>query len=250
MNKRFLITLACGIMLGLLMISSSGCINYIVRPESSIESWLPATESEFKSYVTPECPMVKEALRDILGTAPYELSKVGFDDIRDWVATNLDYMSDEKRWGRDYWQTPEETLTYGTGDCEDLAILLCSLLRTYGIDAERVYVALGVDDGKDGHAFVLEDWYCDGEWRRVESQSPAQLSASDSWFGLPTPDSRLNEYEITAAFNDLCYYDDDSHSVMEEQANAGILTNLMIIIGDLVQRLSELAGYLFGLLVS
>ena len=250
MNKRLLITLACGIMLGLLTISGSSCINYIVRPGSSIESWLPATESEFKSYVTPECPLVKEALHDILGGPPYELSQVGFDDIRDWVAINVCYTSDEKRWGKDYWQTPEETLTYRTGDCEDFSILLCSLLRTYGIDAERVYIALGVDGRDDGHAFLLEDWYCDGEWRRVESQSPAQLSSSDSWLGFPAPDSRLNEYEITAAFNDLCYYDDESFSGIEEQANAGTLTNLTTIVGDVVQQLSRLAGYLFRLLLS
>ena len=250
MNKRFLITLACGAMLGLLIVSGLSCINYIVRPESSIAGWLPATESEFKSYVTPDCPLVKEALRDILGEAPYELSQVGFDDIRDWVAINIDYTSDEKRWGKDYWQTPEETLTYRTGDCEDSSILLCSLLRTYGIDAERVYVALGVNDGADGHAFLLEDWYRDGEWRRVESQSPAQLSSRDSWFGFPTPDSRLNEYDITASFNDLCYYDDESFSGSEGQANVGILTKVMTIVGDIVQQLSQLAGYLFELLLS
>jgi predicted transglutaminase-like cysteine proteinase len=250
MRKRLLILLVSGIILGLLAVSGSSCINYIVRPESSAGSWLPATESEFRSFITPECTSVNEALHDILGDPPYELSQVGFDDIRDWVATNIDYVSDEKRWGKDYWQTPEETLSYRTGDCEDFSILLCSLLRTYGIDAERVYVALGVVNGKDGHAFLLEDWYCDDEWRRVESQSPAQLSSWNSWFGLPTLDSRLNEYEITAAFNDLRYYDDESFSGIEEQTNAGILTNLMIIIGDVIHELSRLAGYLFGLLSS
>jgi predicted transglutaminase-like cysteine proteinase len=250
MNKRFLIILACGIILGLLTVSGSSCNNYIVRPESSIASWLPATESEFKSYITPECPSVNEALRDILGDPPYELSKIGFDVIRDWVANNIDYMSDEKRWGEDYWQTPEETLSYRTGDCEDFSILLCSLLRTYGIDADRVYVALGIDDDEDGHAFLLEDWYRDGEWRRVESQATAQLSSWDSWVGFSTPDSRLDQYDITTAFNDLCYYDDESFSGSEEQANEGILTRVIIIVGNIVQWLSRLAGYLFGLLLS
>jgi hypothetical protein len=248
MNKRFLILLASGIMLGLLTISGSSCINYIVRPESSITSWLPATESEFKSFITPECPLVDEALLDILGNPPYELSQVSFDDIRDWVAINIDYISDEKRWGKDYWQTPQETLSYRTGDCEDFAILLCSLLRNYGIDAQQVYVALGVDDSEDGHAFLLENWYSDGEWRRVESQSSAQLSSGNSWFGFPTPDSRLNQYEITGAFNDLYYYDDQRFFGSEEQANVGILTKVITIVSDIVQPLSELASYLFGLL--
>jgi hypothetical protein len=208
MKKRFLIPLACGVALGLLIVSGLSCISCIIYPASSIANWLPPTESEFKSYITPECQSVKEALRDILGDPPYELSQVGFDDIRDWVAINIDYMSDEERWDEDYWQTPEETLSYHTGDCEDFSILLCSLLRAYGIDAEQVYVALGVDDEGEGHAFLIEDWYHDGEWRRIEPQAPAQFSSWHSWFGLPNPDSRLDEYEIAAAFNDLYYYDE------------------------------------------
>ncbi len=248
MNKRFLITLTCAIMLGLLTVSGSSCINYIVSPESSVASWLPATESEFNSYITPECPSVSDALYNILGDPPYELSQVGFDNIRDWVAVNIDYISDEKRWGKDYWQTPAETLSYRSGDCEDFSILLCTLLRTYGIDAESVYVALGVDDGEDGHAFLLENWYHDGEWRRVESQSSTQLSSSNSWFGFPTPDSRLAEYDITAAFNDLYYNDDESFSGSEGQATIGILTRVITIVNDIIQQLSRITGYLFGLL--
>lgn len=208
MKKRFLIPLACGAALGLLIMSGLSCISCIIYQASSIAHELPMTESEFKSYITPECQSVKEALQDILGDPPYELSQVSFDNIRDWVAINIDYMSDEERWGEDYWQTPEETLSYCTGDCEDFSTLLCSFLRAYGIDAEQVYVALGVDGEEDGHAFLIEDWNNDGEWQRIESQAPAQLSSWHTWFGLPNPDSKLDEYEITAAFNDLYYYDE------------------------------------------
>ena len=254
MKKRFLILLACGAALGLLIVSGLSCISYIIYPESSIAHWLPAMESEFKSYITPECQSIKDALQDIISDPPYEFSQTGFDDIRDWVAINIDYMSDEERWGEDYWQTSEETLSYSTGDCEDFSVLLCSLLRAYGIDAERVYVALGVDDGSEepGHAFLIEDWNNDGEWRRIESQAPAQLSSWHSWFGLPNTDSRLDKYEITAAFNDLYYYDDDdeSFSWSEDQANVWTLTKMTTIVGDIVQRLSRLAEYLLGLLFS
>ena len=211
MKKRFLTLLACGAALGLLIVSGLSCSS-VIYGESSTANMSPTIESEFKSYITPECPSVKEALQDIIGDPPYELSQAGFDAIRNWVADNIDYKSDEERWGEDYWQTPEETLSYSTGDCEDFSVLLCSLLRAYGIDAERVYVALGVDDGSEepGHAFLIEDWYHDGEWRRIESQATAQLSSWHLWFGPPNPhpDSELDEYEITAAFNDLYYYDE------------------------------------------
>jgi predicted transglutaminase-like cysteine proteinase len=246
-KKRFLIPLACGAALGLLIVSGLSCVSFIIHPASSIANWLPATESEFKSYITPECSSVKEALRDILGDLPYELSQAGFDDIRDWVATNIDYMSDKKRWGKDYWQTPEETLSYRTGDCEDFSILLCSLFRAYGIDAEQVYIALGVNDEEEGHAFLIEDWYHDGEWRRIESQAPVQFSSWHSWFGLPNPDSRLDEYEITAAFNDL-YCREESFPWDEYQANVSTMAKIATAVGDIARQLSQLLGYLLGLL--
>jgi hypothetical protein len=212
MKRRILTLFACGAALSLLIVSGLSCFSCVIYSESSTAPGLPMTESEFKSYVTPECPWVEGTLQGFLGDRPYEPSQVGFDDIRDWVATNIDYMLDEQRWGEDYWQTPEETLSYGSGDCEDFSVLLCSLLRAYGIDAERVYVALGVDDGSEepGHAFLIEDWYHNGEWRRIESQAPAQLSSQRSWFRSTQPnfDSVLDEYEITVAFNDLYYYDE------------------------------------------
>jgi hypothetical protein len=210
MKKRFLILLACGAVLGLLILSGLSCISCIVYPEGPITYWLPATEPEFKSCIMPECQAVKETLQDILGEPAYTVSQVGFDDIRDWVADNIEYKSDEERWGKDCWQTPEETLSYSTGDCEDFSTLLCSLLRAYGIDAERVYVALGINDEEYGHAFLIEDWYHDGEWQRIESQAPAQLSFRHPSFNPSQahPDSELYEYEINAAFNDLYYYDE------------------------------------------
>jgi hypothetical protein len=248
-KKHFLTLLACGAALSFLIVSGLSCTGYIIYPASPIANWLPATESEFKSYITPECPSVKEALQDILGAPPYEPSQAGFDDIRGWVAINIDYMSDEKRWGKDYWQTPEETLSYRTGDCEDFSILLCSLLRAYGIDAEQVYVALGVDGEEDGHAFLIEDWNHDGEWQRIESQARAQFSSWQSWFGLSNLDSRLDEYEITAAFNDLHYYD-ESFPWDEDQADVSTMAKIATTVGDAAQRLSQLLGYLLRLLFS
>jgi len=195
----------------------------------------------------PECQSVKQVLQDVLGAPPYQLSQAGFDDIRDWVATNINYMPDGQRWGRDYWQTPEETLSLHTGDCEDFSILLCSILRAYSIGPERVYVALGTNDEQDGHAFLVEDWNNDGEWQRIESQAVAQFSSWHSWLGLPNPDSRLAEYEITAVFNDL-YCQDESFPWDADQANGGNITKIATVVGDIARRLSRLVGYLLGLL--
>jgi Transglutaminase-like superfamily len=247
-RKRFLIILAFAALPGLLVMSGLSCTGRLVYPASPVDDWHPATESEFKSYISPQCQVVEETLRPIVGDPPYICSQLGFDAIRNWVADNIAYESDEVRWGKDYWQTPEETLSSRTGDCEDFSILLCSLLRAYGIDAQQVYVALGVDGGDDGHAFVMEDWYHNGDWRRIESQAPAQLP---SYLRLFFPgshlDSRLGKYEITVVFNDV-YCQEGPISWGEVQENSWIPTGILTAIGDVVRQLLQLSGDLLGLL--
>jgi len=126
-----------------------------------------------KFYVTPDDPVVKAAVADILSRG-----KVGvfndFEALRDWVGWHISYRSDQEVHGeRDYWQLPAETLKLGTGDCEDFAILLCSLLRAYGVPSDRAYVAVGrTPDKTYGHGYLVEKWY-QGIWRVTEPTSGA-----------------------------------------------------------------------------
>ena len=129
MKKRFLIPVTFGVALGLVILSGLSCTGHVTYPANPIANWLPATESEFESYVAPECLSVEDALRDILGDPPYAVSQAGFDDIRDWVAVNIEYVSDQKQWGDDYWEIPEETLAYRTGDCEDFPFYYARFLE-------------------------------------------------------------------------------------------------------------------------
>lgn len=59
----------------------------------------------------------------------------------EWVRRNIEYVADVE----DYWQSANETLSMKTGDCEDQAILLASLIGELGGNA-RVNII-------DGHAF-------------------------------------------------------------------------------------------------
>ena len=57
--------------------------------------------------------------------------------------------------GQDYWQAPSETITLGTGDCEDKAILLWYTLRH--INGSDAYFVVGVVHplfSPGGHAWV------------------------------------------------------------------------------------------------
>ncbi len=62
-------------------------------------------------------------------------------DAFDWVRSHIVYADDPN----DYWQSSSETLSWRTGDCEDYAILLASMIDEMGGNA-RVNII-------DGHAF-------------------------------------------------------------------------------------------------
>jgi Bacterial transglutaminase-like cysteine proteinase BTLCP len=194
----------------ILLVTLFIAVGYMVLKGSGDSITTPSTrytESEIKAYITPESPTVGDCLKDILGDPSCQPSQDGFGLIRDWVAYNIDYVPDEEQWGvDDYWQTSEETLSLRTGDCEDFAILLCTLLRAYGISENQLYVALGVDAEGNGHAFLIENWYLDGQWRAIEPQAPAKVLPGRRKFNLV--DINLSEYEIFTAFNDICYFDE------------------------------------------
>ncbi len=64
--------------------------------------------------------------------------------IFDNVKNEVKYISDPR--GEDYWTGPDETLKVMAGDCEDHAILLCSLTESIG-GTTRMYLT-------DDHAFA------------------------------------------------------------------------------------------------
>jgi len=70
----------------------------------------------------------------------------------------------------DYWREPQETIKAEAGDCDDKAILLCSILRNY-IPPDKVYCAFGlwnIRGGTTGHMWVVVEGQ-DGEDRTLEA---------------------------------------------------------------------------------
>jgi len=82
----------------------------------------------------------------------------------------VDSFTTYKKEVGDYWSTPDELLEAQAGDCDDKAILLCSILRNY-IPAEKVYCAFGLwvlDGETTGHMWVVTEGE-DGNDRVIES---------------------------------------------------------------------------------
>jgi predicted transglutaminase-like cysteine proteinase len=102
-------------------------------------------------FVTPECPEVKRLVAELEGGE--NLPEI----YREWISTHLSYVPDNEAYRQpDYWQLPRETLKLGRGDCEDFALLLCSMLRASGYPAERVFMAI-CRKGDAKHVLVLLD---------------------------------------------------------------------------------------------
>ncbi len=96
----------------------------------------PGQRHDIRSFVQPDNPDV---------VAVY--SQIGPDawQLLDFVCRHVSYKSEVG----EHWQFPSETLARGQGDCEDSALLTCSLLRNFNDG----YVALGNYQGY-GHAWV------------------------------------------------------------------------------------------------
>ncbi|MBC7108768.1 MAG: transglutaminase domain-containing protein [Methanomassiliicoccales archaeon] len=86
---------------------------------------------------------VESVVEEIRTSQPGNYSTLQIAEAFDWVRSHITYKSDD---GGDYWQSANETLQKRTGDCEDQAILLASIITALGGNA-RVSII-------EGHAFA------------------------------------------------------------------------------------------------
>jgi len=96
-----------------------------------------------------------------------------------WVYSNIGSATDEDNYGvTEAWANPEKTLTQGSGDCEDMAFLLASLLKfhTNEVDiagGDLVYAECGflLPPDEDFHAWVFW-WDASGpDWHQLDPTS-------------------------------------------------------------------------------
>lgn len=144
-------------------------------------------------YITPSDSIIQQTL-EIIVNNPLVPDWI---EIRDWVANEIEYVSDTSVHGvSDYWQLPRETLSLGTGDCEDFSILLCSLYREIGWNENKVYVVVGEKDGMY-HAWVKLNVDIIG-WQNIEPQAGGLNTIVGDFLSLSGYTARNN-------FNDVFF---------------------------------------------
>lgn len=98
-----------------------------------------------QSYITPKDVMISQKVQEITNGYSEETGEYWADLERlyRWVVNNIEYSSDsytpllstsmsaEFSWRKDFWRTPAETMKDKSGDCEDMALLLASMMISY-----------------------------------------------------------------------------------------------------------------------
>jgi len=119
-----------------------------------------------------------------------------------WIALsvflNIGYKKDYEEGQKvdDIWQDPVVTLKKGTGDCEDQAILLCSILRKYEFEA-RVVLA-------DKHAWVMI--YVDDKIRYLDTTKCLLYHLGSFIIPRFVLNPNRFDYEIKYSFNEENVY--------------------------------------------
>lgn len=129
-------------------------------------------EQDVRTFLRVRDARLERIVTDALFVKPETPVDAILQRIQAWVISRITYVGDSKSWFTpEYWQTVDETMLLGAGDCEDGAILIASLMLHCGIAPWRVRVNAGwVQAGKGaaqgGHAYAV---YCDGEqWYPID----------------------------------------------------------------------------------
>jgi len=127
------------------------------------------TKANVESFITPQDPdVIANVYRITGGWSDTSDWNEYWDDVKamyDWVANNIEYRYDglypmlpydpsgNTQYCAEMWQFANETLSLMKGDCEDQAILLCSMIRCY-CNMQYFAECIWITSSTSGHVAV------------------------------------------------------------------------------------------------
>lgn len=93
--------------------------------------------------ITPDDPLIAAKVQEITGGYSQEELWKDYAKLYQWTMRNIKYSLDSPTpilpesvsgtlgWVMDFWRTPAETIEHGTGDCEDISVMLASMMLNY-----------------------------------------------------------------------------------------------------------------------
>ncbi len=195
-------------------------------------------EEDAKQFVTP----YDETVGDLVDWLVYPFDSGdwtrAWNDMKymySWVRSNIEYSYDsplpvlpldlleggEIDWFREFWQYPAETIYWGTGDCEDQALLLTSMIKNYGEGNTYAY-CIGISNGESGHLAVclpvVGDYmvifdpaggYFTNSWGEINTHKPIEEELNNwlNWWSADIPGA-----QVTMLFDDEYYWEFDNNN--------------------------------------
>ena len=206
---------------------NSQMLNQYASLKEQVNVRVGDTPEDKQSFINPSNSLVSTKVLEITGDYSGGVSDYWRDCERlyRWVVSNISYSYDSYMpilpesissgliWQQDYWRMPEETLEDETGDCEDMAVLLASMLRSYNEGKYQIWllvirssvpevkghvaVAFPVQDGKLAILDPAGNYYT-GQYRSLQSESVS--IAVNKW--LSHWQSKMPSAEIVEAFSE------------------------------------------------
>ncbi len=177
--------------------------------EEKIQLQEEIAERDPRALITLDDPVVIAKVKEVtrLSRTTEEKQQAIFEYVRKEI--KYIYEGNPKKWSypqsflqfkSDFWQLPRETIEWGTGDCEDRSILLCTMMRIAGVPADNVRIVLGTVQGSFGHAWI--EFKKGDEWFALESTCPGCNYVSRAlYYQIYYPD-------VWGWFNDKEYHEE------------------------------------------
>ena len=153
--------------------NNSQMLSQYVGLKQEINSKLGRTREDMQSFITPDDSSVSTKVVETTGGYSGDTNDYWKDAERlyNWVVSNVSYSYDSYMpilpeaisgtliWGQECWRMPEETLEDETGDCEDMAVLLASMLLNYNEGEFAIWlIEIGTEElGHMAVAFPVEN---------------------------------------------------------------------------------------------
>ncbi len=175
---------------------------------------------DVRNFIEPDDTVLKAVIQE-KSLKGKTLDETAYNCMR-FVQDNIEYSSDAHiSWNQERWLTPAETLHRGSGDCEDGANLMISLMRNADIPAERVRNVCGlVETEKEevgGHSWPIYNRETDNEWVNLDwCYYPSDKPISER---LPA-DKRKEYKERWFSFNDEHSWKEDNLTLSKEYKDA------------------------------
>lgn len=141
---------------------------------------LKAMRTLARGSIREPAQQVRETALGIIGADSGWISQIR--SLQGWVQNNITYVQDptDDTGGVELVQTPQKTLEYSAGDCDDQATLLAALLSSIGHPAR--FIAVGFGGQPLSHVLTQTKVASSGvdsqDWVSVETIQPRPMG----WF--------------------------------------------------------------------